>query len=283
MREVRATGEEALRLATELLQRARRADANLGLWEAADVQWWSRTARPSDDVEKPFWVDDQGPVAGVLLTSWSDGNWQCDPVVVPGAPGADRVNLWERAVELGAQHSTAGFKIAVDDEDRLYRQLAESAGLIAVDHDRTAWLNTADRAPTVAMPEGFELVDRTERQGAAHPMQQRNGAQVAERLAQCSLYDPALDLSVESADGHVAGYSLYWYDQATGVGLVEPVRVADEFHRRGLARAMLSEGIDRLLERGARRVKVSFATEVAAALYEGLGFRPTSSTSWYSA
>ena len=38
-----------------------------------------------------------------------------------------------------------------------------------------------------------------------------------------------------------------------------------------------------LLERGARRVKVSFATEVAAALYEGLGFRPTSSTSWYSA
>lgn len=38
---------------------------------------------------------------------------------------------------------------------------------------------------------------------------------VKERLEQCSLYYPALDLVVESADGRVAGYSFYWFDPKT--------------------------------------------------------------------
>src|SRR5690606_18414683 len=104
---------------------------------------------------------------------------------------------------------------------------------------------------------------------------------VAQRLAHCSLYDPALDLALESEDGRVAGYSLYWFDPVTEVGLVEPVRVDEEFQRRGLARVMLSECITRLLARGARRVKVSYFTTAAGALYQGLGFRPQSSTTWY--
>lgn len=80
VREVRAAGREGLALATQLLQRARRADPQVGLWEAADVQWWWGRPRPSDEVRKLFWVDDEGHVAGVLLTSWADA-WQCDPFV----------------------------------------------------------------------------------------------------------------------------------------------------------------------------------------------------------
>jgi ribosomal protein S18 acetylase RimI-like enzyme len=136
---------------------------------------------------------------------------------------------------------------------------------------------------TAVAAEGFVLVDRTQRRDAPHPMRHRNGDSVAQRLDQCPLYDPALDLAVETADGRVAGYSLYWFDPTTKVGLVEPVRVEDEFQRRGIARAMLSAGIDRLVARGARRVKVSYETDAAGALYEGLGFRTTSSATWYRA
>lgn len=106
---------------------------------------------------------------------------------------------------------------------------------------------------------------------------------MAQRLDQCSLYDPAVDLAVETAEGLLAGYSLYWLDPVTKVGLVEPVRVEDEFQRRGLARAMLCAGIDRLVTRGAQRVKVSYETDAAAALYQGVGFRPTSTATWYRA
>jgi GNAT superfamily N-acetyltransferase len=112
-------------------------------------------------------------------------------------------------------------------------------------------------------------------------MRHRNGDGVAQRLDQCPLYDPALDLAVETADGVVAGYSLYWFDAATKVGLVEPVRVDEKFLRRGLARAMLAAGIDRLIRRGAQRVKISYETDAAGALYQGVGFRRTSASTWF--
>jgi GNAT superfamily N-acetyltransferase len=283
VRELQAAGREALMLATELLQRARRADPRAGLWEAADVQWWWRKPRRSDVVEKLFWLDDEGPVAGVLLTSWTDGDWQCDPVRVPRTAGLHPDALWTRAMAHAAEHSPAGFDVPVSDVDHTFRALAERSGLTPGDRDRTAWMDAADRPAVPALPDGFVLVDRTQRPDAPHPLRHRNGEGVAERLARCPLYDPALDLAVETVDGRVAGSSLYWFDPTTKVGLVEPVGVEEEFQRRGLARAMVCAGIDRLVARGAERVKVSYETEAAASLYEGLGFVPASTATWYRA
>jgi GNAT superfamily N-acetyltransferase len=283
VREVRAAGLEALMLATELLQRARRADPLAGLWEAADVQWWWRKPRRSDEVEKLFWIDDDGPVAGVLLTSWTDDAWQCDPVVVPRASGPEPGVLWRRAMEHAAKHCAQGFQVPVGDDDRTFQELAKRSGLTAGEQDSTAWMDAADRPAVQAPAEGFVLADRTQRRDAPHPMRDRNGDTVAQRLDHCPLYDPALDLAVETADGRTGGYSLYWFDPTTGVGLVEPVRVEDDFQRRGLARAMLSAGIDRLVTRGAQRVKISYQTDAAAALYQGVGFRRASTATWYRA
>lgn len=64
---------------------------------------------------------------------------------------------------------------------------------------------------------------------------------------------------------------------------VEPMRVDDEYHRRGLASAMLTTGLDRLAKLGARRIKVGYSTDVAGALYESVGFRTTAATTWYAA
>jgi hypothetical protein len=60
VKEVRATELEAVALATSMLQRARLADPLVGMWEAADVQWWWRTPQRSDEVEQLFWIDDDG-------------------------------------------------------------------------------------------------------------------------------------------------------------------------------------------------------------------------------
>ena len=186
-------------------------------------------------------------------------------------------------MEHAAQHAAEGFEVPVSDDDQAFLDLAQRSGLTAGEQDRTAWMDAADRPAVSAPPEGFVLVDRTQRRDAPHPMRHRNGDNVAQRLDQCPLYDPALDLAVETSDGRIAGYSLYWFDPTTKVGLVEPVRVEDEFQRKGLARAMLSVGIDRLATRGAQRVKVTYETSAAAALYQGVGFRQTSTTTWYRA
>jgi ribosomal protein S18 acetylase RimI-like enzyme len=112
-------------------------------------------------------------------------------------------------------------------------------------------------------------------------MRQRSGEEVETRLRQCSLYDPGLDVAVETADGQAAGYALFWFDPVTEVGLVEPMRVEDAYQRRGLARAMLTAGLDRLANRGARRLKVGYATDIARALYVSAGFRVTTTSTTY--
>ena len=280
LKEVRATGLDGVRLATSVLQRARRADPLAGMWEAADVQWWWRKPQRSDEVEQLFWADEDGPVAAVLLTSSADDSWQCDPVVVPGVSGLQPDVVWRRALAYAAEHALAGFDVPVSDGD-VFAELARHSSLTPGYRDSTGWMNAAERPAVMAPADGFVLLDRTQRRGVAHHMVHRNGEMVEQRLEQCSLYDPALDLVVEADDGRVAGYSLHWFDPTTNVGLVEPVRVEDEFQRRGLARAMLTAGIDRLVARGAERVKISYGSEAAARTYQGVGFRPTSHATWY--
>jgi GNAT superfamily N-acetyltransferase len=282
IREVRASGLEYLALVTELLQRARVADAEAGLWEAADLQWWWRTPRRSDAVGQVFWIDDEGPVAGVVLTDWGRA-WGCDPIVVPGASTVALPTVWARALEAINALGLKAVEVLVRDDDLELQGLLAGAGF-APDESRSGvtWMNAADRPEVTVLPEGFALVDRARATTRLHPMRKRSGDGVEARLRQCSLYDPALDLAVEAADGPVAGYSLYWFDPVTKVGLLEPMRVEGAYQRRGVARAMLTAGLDRLAQQGARRLKVGYATDIARSLYTGVGFEVTSTTRSYT-
>lgn len=280
LKEVRATGFDALTLATSLLQRARLADPLAGVWEAADVQWWWRRPQRSDDVEQVFWLDNDGPVAGNLLTSSADDSWQCDPIVVPVVSGLKPDVVWSRALQHAAEHATIGFTVPVSDHG-VFVEVARASGLSPDYRDSTGWMDASERPAVSALPDGFFLSDRTQRLDAPHHLRDRSGDSVRQRLEQCSLYDAGLDLVVMTAEGRVAGYSLYWFDPTTKVGLVEPVRVENKFQRRGLASAMLTAGIELLAARGAERVKISYGSEAAAGTYQGVGFQPTSTATWY--
>jgi GNAT superfamily N-acetyltransferase len=279
--EVHAKGLEYLALATELLQRARLADVEAGVWEAADLQWWWRKPRRSDAIDQLFWIDDEGPVAGVVLTDWGSA-WQCDLIVVPGVATVPLSALWRRAVETIDALGIDSVQMLVDNDDAGLSDLLTGAGFVAGEEDGTAWMDADERSAVTALPEGFVLVDRARETTAPHPMRHRNGREAETRLRQCSLYDPALDLAAETSDGQVGGYALFWFDPVTRVGMLEPMRVEEEYQRRGLARAMLTAGLDRLASRGARRLKVSYATAAARSLYVGAGFRVTATSTSYS-
>ena len=186
--------------------------------------------------------------------------------------------LWATAVEQIGAHAAGDVEVPVPNNQRELRDLIEASGLVAGDEYGIAWTDAADRPAVLPPAEGFILTDRAQRHGTPHPMRHRNGGAVQERLSRCSLYDPELDLAVETVEGQPAGYSLYWFGPVTKVGLVEPVRVEDDYARRGLARAMLTAGIDRLAQRGDERIKIGFRSDEAAALYQGIGFRPTTVT-----
>ena len=258
---------------TTVLQRARLIDPLGGMWEAADVQWWWRQPRATDELLLPVWFDEHGPVAAAGLTAWGD-TWQIDVFAVPSV--VDAAEVWAATLEAADAHPRKTLQLLVPEANTRLIELAIRSGFTMTDEvSGTTWME-ADQHPPVTHVDGFALGDRVLRADRPHPMIARNGKLVQERLRQCSLYDPALDLSVEDADGTVAGYALFWFDLTTLVGLLEPMRVHDEYQRRGLARMLLTNGLDRLARRGARRLKVGFETDAARSLYVGAGFVQTS-------
>lgn len=77
-------------------------------------------------------------------------------------------------------------------------------------------------------------------------------------------------------DGDVAAYALFWFDPVSATGLVAPMRTDDSHQRRGLARHLLAAGIERLVQAGARSVKLCYRPDNVAAqtLYCGASFVP---------
>jgi predicted N-acetyltransferase YhbS len=266
-------GLERLNATTTVLQRARLADPLAGMWEAADVQWWWRRPRATDELPLPVWLDEVGPVAAAGLTAW-DGTWQADVFAVPSI--VDEEDVWAATLQATAELQRVALQMLVREDDAPLVRLAVRSGFATTDElSGTAWMD-ADQRPPIAQVEGFAIVDRVTRADRRHPMIARNGELVEQRLRQCSLYDPTLDLAVEDADGRIAGYALFWFDPTTLVGLLEPMRVDDAYQRRGLARMLLTNGLDRLALKGARRLKVGFETDAARNVYLGAGFVQTS-------
>jgi hypothetical protein len=78
-----------LNATTTVLQRARLAEPLGGMWEAADVQWWWRRPRATDELALPVWFDEVGPLAAAGLTACG-ATWQADASAV--ASGHPRCN-----------------------------------------------------------------------------------------------------------------------------------------------------------------------------------------------
>ena len=283
LRAYQASGLEYLDLVTALLQRARRAEPTGGVWEAADLQWWWRRDQHPDPLDQTFWLRGDTPVAAAIFTDWGD-RWGCDMIGEEHDLSRILPLIWPSVLGRIDSRRDKPVEMIVRDDDFPLIDAVGRAGFEATDEaDVTTWMLAAERPGLPQLPEGFELVTRSDGETRPHHMIARNGELVAERLAECSLYRPELDLAVHAPDGGVAAYGLFWADTVTGVGLVEPMRTEDRYQRMGLARGVLAEGLDRLARAGCARFKVSYlvGNEASRRLYLGAGFRPESSARTY--
>lgn len=278
--EVQRSGLDYLETVTELLDRIRAEHPTSGLFEAAEVQWWwAQGQRPTDELGQLFWLDDdRRPAAATIATRFGEST-QLDPLVLPGASADWIAHVMHRGLEHAASNGYGDVILEVDRADGVLREvLAERGFAIAEDGLVECWLEPDDRPPVSSIPSSYHLIDRLESSERPHHMvnERRGHVDPEPRLRQASLYRPELDLCVYDANGDVAGYGLFWFNPATGVGVVEPMRTEDEHQQRGIARHVLTAGIDRLVQAGATRLKVAFEPGNPAArhLYLSCGFEP---------
>ncbi len=275
--EMQRTGLDALRAATTLLQRVRQTHPTIGLFEAADLQWWWRTPRSTDDIPQLFWFDDHDrPEAAVIATAWSD-RIGLDPIVLPDASDGWIAHVVERGLNHATECGLGSVDIAFDRADDVMRTVLAGHGFASERPESVeAWMSAPRRPEVSHLPSGYRLASRLGTSGRPHHMVGRGGADVEERLRRTSLYRPDLDLVVVDDADDVAGYGLFWFDPVTATGLVEPMRTEDDHQRRGIARHVLTVGVDRLAAAGAERIKICFEADNPAAkhLYVDVGFEP---------
>ena len=268
-------GLEALDVVTTLLSRTRAMHPTAGLYEAADLQWWWREPRSTDELPQLFWFEADGrPAAAAIATDWGK-RISLDPMVLPGASADDLVAVMRAGLDHLAAHGHGTATLEIGPDATTLRAFLIARGFTSEGTAITeGWLDIDRRAPVTTLAEGYRLSSRADLAGSPHHMIEINGPDVEARLRQGSLYRPDLDLVVQDSAGAFASQGLFWFDPTTETGLVEPMRTEEQHRRRGLARHVITEGLDRLARAGARRVKIVWESDNAPAgdLYLDVGF-----------
>ena len=287
LREEHRVGHDYLDDVTALLRRIRIAHPTAGLYEAADLQWWWRTPRSTDNVPQLFWFDQLGrPEAAVIATDWGD-RIALDPIVMPAAAPDWVAHVIERGLAHASELGFEAIGLEVDCADAVTQRVLVGHGFAADEGGLVETWLAADTRPQISpLPQGYRLSSRLDTIQHPHHMlnRQRHHPDVEARLRQTSLYRPDLDLVIHDISGRVAAYGLFWYDPETATGLVEPMRTEDDHQRRGLARHILTTGIDLLANAGAERIKICYQPDNPASsnLYLSVGFQPDRQTIVYS-
>ena len=128
------------------------------------------------------------------------------------------------------------------------------------------------------MGDGAELIERCYASGLAfHPGDVQYAIDNRDvtwyrNIQNAPLYRRDLDLVVSAPDGSVAAFCTIWFDDVTRTGSFEPVATVPAQQRRGLGKAVMTEGLRRLQRLGATQATVGSYSEHAGALYASMGF-----------
>jgi len=116
------------------------------------------------------------------------------------------------------------------------------------------------------------------------PDEKYEGWEWQRNVHKAPMYRRDLDLVVEAPSGEIAAFACLWYDDVTRAVYYEPVGTMPEYQRRGLAKAVIAEGMRRAKEMGALIATVGGGGESnppAEPLYAGMFSKGgVSATGW---
>lgn len=267
--------------ATDLLSAAwRSGDPSVGETPAA-IEWWYALSHPDplgDHLR--LWSDGDRPVAW----SWHEPP-EIETHVWTGDAANDSATYRSLLTTVVGEAGDGELGAFAADDDAVSIHVLEDLGFRPEGRRLSQWQNRASDGPLppTPLPNGYrirglrgpaEFPARVALHRAAFPTS-RLTVEKYERLLTVPHYRLDDDLVVEAPDGSLAAFALGWLDRVGGVAEFEPIGTHPDHRRRGLSRALVTSGLQRFFEAGARIVQVyADASEAPAeALYESIGFR----------
>lgn len=104
------------------------------------------------------------------------------------------------------------------------------------------------------------------------PDEKYQGWEWYKNIQRVPLYRRDLDIVAVAPDGELAAFCTVWFDDVTRTAVFEPVGTHPDYQKRGLGKAVMSEGLRRAEKLGATLATVSSYSEGAHALYHSMGF-----------
>jgi mycothiol synthase len=104
------------------------------------------------------------------------------------------------------------------------------------------------------------------------PDEKYQGWEWYKNVQRVPLYNRDLDIVAVAPDGELAAFCTVWVDDVTRTAVFEPVGTHPNHQKRGLGKAVMSEGLRRAQKLGATLASVSSYSEGAHALYASMGF-----------
>ena len=104
------------------------------------------------------------------------------------------------------------------------------------------------------------------------PDEKYEGWEWYKSIQRIPLYRRDLDIVAVADDGELAAFCTVWFDDVTRTAVFEPVGTHPNHQKRGLGKAVMTEGLRRAERLGSLLASVSSYGEAAHALYESMGF-----------
>jgi mycothiol synthase len=172
-------------------------------------------------------------------------------------------------------------------QDQLRQDMLRGRGYARDDHAEWQWRRWLDAPiPTVPVAPGYmirslgvglELLERCYASGLGFhdgdiriAVNNRSDPSWYRNIQTAPLYRRDLDLVVIAPEGEVAAFCTIWFDDVTRSGYFEPLATVPAHQRRGLGKAIMTEGLRRLQSIGATMAFVSGYSAAANALYRSV-------------
>jgi ribosomal protein S18 acetylase RimI-like enzyme len=232
-----------------------------------------------------LWETASGEIAGVVLPiDPGSAHFQAHPLLRTRELEEEMLDVAEEHLTAVSPDGSKSLSVWATEGDLLRLELLEKRG-----YKRGEWpeykhylnLDAAVKDAPLAsgytirsLGDGLELLERCYASGLGFhegdirvAVDNRNDPGWYRNIQNAPLYRRDLDIVAVAPDGAIAAFCTAWFDDVTRSGVFEPVACVPAHQRRGLARAVMTEGLRRLQRMGAVVACVGGFSREANTLY----------------